>query len=215
MVRSSVDLPQPDGPDEDAELALVDVEVDAAQGVHLAVVFVQAADGQARHRQPLTAPIEMPRTRIALQRRHRDEDRDRAEHAHGRDLGPEVGLAAEIVGHLDREGGDVAAGQDQGEEELVPGEDEGEHGGGEEAAARHRQDHAPEDAPAGAAVDQGRFLELERDVLDVAAHHPDHVGQVEGGVEDDQADEGVDPAEPDVEQEHREDDRRSAGPCGC
>ena len=38
------------GADEDAELAFGDVEVDAAQGVDLAVVFLQAADGQARHR---------------------------------------------------------------------------------------------------------------------------------------------------------------------
>ena len=37
------------GADEDAELALGDVEVDAAQRMHLAVAFVQAADGQARH----------------------------------------------------------------------------------------------------------------------------------------------------------------------
>ena len=37
------------GADEDAELAFGDVEVDAAQGVDLAVVFLQAADGQARH----------------------------------------------------------------------------------------------------------------------------------------------------------------------
>ena len=37
-------------PDEDAELAFLDVEVDAAQGVHLAVIFLQALDGEARHR---------------------------------------------------------------------------------------------------------------------------------------------------------------------
>ena len=60
--------------------------------------------------------------------------------------------------------------------------------------------------PARAAVDQRALLELERDVLDVAAHHPDHVGQVEGGVEQDQAEIGVDPAEPDIEQEDREHD---------
>ena len=37
------------GADEDAELALGDVEIDAAQGVDLAVVFLQTTDRQACH----------------------------------------------------------------------------------------------------------------------------------------------------------------------
>ena len=52
------------------ELALGDVEVDAAHGVGLAIELVQAGDLQSRHRavpahpaSPLTAPSEMPRTR--------------------------------------------------------------------------------------------------------------------------------------------------------
>ena len=46
MVRSSVLLPQPDGPTQHGELAVGDVEVDAAHGVDLAVVLVQAGDRQ-------------------------------------------------------------------------------------------------------------------------------------------------------------------------
>ena len=128
------------------------------------------------------------------------------EHRHGRDLGPEVGLAAEIMRHLHGVGGDLGARQHQREEEVVPGEDEGEDRGGEQAGARHRQHHLPQHLPARAAIDQRAFLELERNVLDIAAHHPDHVGQAEGRVEDDQPVIGVDPAEPDIEQEDREDD---------
>ena len=64
MVRSSVDLPQPEGPTKTQNSPSGDVEVDAAQGVHLAVVFVQAAGWSgAPCVQPLTAPSEMPRTR--------------------------------------------------------------------------------------------------------------------------------------------------------
>ena len=138
--------------------------------------------------------------------RDRDEDGHGAEHRHGRDLGPEIRLAAEIVRHLHRIGRDLGARQHEREQEIVPGEDEGEDGGGEEARARHREDDLPDHLPARAAVDQRAFLELERDVLDVAAHHPDDIGQAEGRVEDDEAVIGVDPAEIDVEQEDREDD---------
>ena len=64
MVRSSVLLPQPDGPTSTRELALGNLEVDAAHGVDVAVVFVEAVIFRSRHRvQPLTAPSEMPRTR--------------------------------------------------------------------------------------------------------------------------------------------------------
>ncbi len=110
------------------------------------------------------------------------------------------------MGHLDREGGDVGPGQDEREDEVVPGEHEGEDGGREQAGAGHGEDHLPQDGKARAAIDQGALFQLQRDVLDVAAHHPDHVGQVEGGIEHDQAQEGVDPAEPDVEEEDREHD---------
>ena len=123
-----------------------------------------------------------------------DEDGNGAEHRHGGDLGPEIGLPAEVVGDLHRVGGDFGARQHQGEEELVPGEDEGEHRGREQARARHRKHHLPQHLPARAAVDQRAFLELERNVLDIAAHHPDHVGQVEGGVEQDQADDRCRPS---------------------
>ena len=51
-------------PDKNTELAFGNIKVDAAQGMDLAVVFLQAADGQAAPcAQPLTAPSDMPRTR--------------------------------------------------------------------------------------------------------------------------------------------------------
>ena len=50
----------------------------------------------------------------------------------------------------------------QGEDELVPGEDEGEDAGGDEAGRDQRQRHPHERPEAGGAVDPGRLLELER-----------------------------------------------------
>src|SRR5581483_6480261 len=52
-----------------------------------------------------------------------------------------------------------------------------------------------------------------RDVEDVAAHHPNYIREVECGVEQDQPDEGVDPAQPYVEEkdgEHYGDRRHHA-----
>jgi hypothetical protein len=115
-------------------------------------------------------------------------------------------LAAEVMRHLHGVGDDLGARQHQREQEVVPGEHEGEHGGREQAGAHHREHHLPQHFPARAAVNQRAFLELERQILDIAAHHPDHVRQAEGGVEDDETMEGIDPAEEHVEQEYRERD---------
>ena len=53
--------------DQHGELAGRDLQVDAAHGMHRAVVLVQAGDSQVGHvvcaTQPFTAPSEMPRTR--------------------------------------------------------------------------------------------------------------------------------------------------------
>src|SRR5262249_20710799 len=135
-----------------------------------------------------------------------NEDRHRPEHRHGGDLGPEIRLAAEIMRDLDGVGGDLGPGQHQSEDEVVPGKDEGEHRGREQAAAHHREHYLPQHLPAGAAINQSALLELERHLLDIAAHHPDDIGQTESRIEDDQPVIGVDPAEPDIEQEDREDD---------
>ena len=51
---SSVDLPQPDGPDQHDELAALDVEVDALQHLDCAEALAQAANAQRRHVDPIT-----------------------------------------------------------------------------------------------------------------------------------------------------------------
>ena len=71
MQLSSVDLPQPDGPEQHDELALGDVEVELVQDVDAAVGEVQVLDRDGRldgrhlvHGvQPFTAPAAMPRTK--------------------------------------------------------------------------------------------------------------------------------------------------------
>ena len=53
MMRSSVDLPQPDGPTKHDELAVLHVEVDVVDDLDPAEGFADAAQAQIRHR-PLT-----------------------------------------------------------------------------------------------------------------------------------------------------------------
>src|SRR5215217_410445 len=144
---------------------------------------------------------------VPLQRRDGEQDRQRAEHRHGRDLRPEVGLPAEVMCYLNRVGHDFRPREDEREQEVVPHEHEGEYRGCEQAGPRHREHDPPKDLPPTAAVDFGALLELERNVLNISAHHPNHVGKTERHVKQDEPAETVDKAEGHVEEEHRENDR--------
>src|SRR5215831_3574613 len=108
---------------------------------------------------------------------------------------------------LDGVGYDLGAGEHESKQKVVPGEDEGEDSGGKEAGARHWKHDFPENLPAAAAIDQSALFELHWNILDIATHHPDHVGQAERSVESDEPDIGIDPTEPDIEEEYRECDR--------
>ena len=63
--------------------------------------------------------------------------------------------------------------QDDGEEELVPGLDEGEHAGREQGGQRDGQDDEPEHLEGARAVHGGGPLELDRDGLEEALQDPD------------------------------------------
>ena len=49
-MRNNVDLPQPEGPTQDDELAVVDVEVDVAQHLRGAIALGQMFDAEVGHR---------------------------------------------------------------------------------------------------------------------------------------------------------------------
>src|SRR5690349_1244334 len=178
MVLSRVDLPQPEGPtstvnspDETWRLTPRSTSTGpkrlcSPRMISSAMIgsSLDRAHGDAAHQETLHG-------------RYHNEDRHGPEHRHGSDLGPEIRLAAEIMRDLDGIGGDLGPGQDQGKDEVVPGEDESEDRGGEQACPDHREHHFPQHLPAGAAIDQGALLELERHLLDIAAHYPDEIAQ--------------------------------------
>ena len=93
--------------------------------------------------------------------------------------------------HGDRHGARIDAGEQQGEEKLVPGEDEAEDEGGGEAGDDLRQADLEEHPDLRRAVDPRRILDVGRQLVEEALHHPDGEGQVEGGVEQDDAEIGA------------------------
>ena len=121
-----------------------------------------------------------------------------------------VQARADLRGDEGRRRLGAAVGHDQREGVFVPGGDEAEHRGGRDAGRRLGQHDLEEGLHARVAVDQRRLLVLLRDLVHEALHQPDREGQVEGGVEDDQADMRVVEADGAVHQEHRDgdDDRR-------
>src|SRR4029450_6873011 len=101
MVLSSVDLPQPDGPTSTAnspEDTLRSMPRSTSTGPkRLCNPWMVSS---AMVVSPLDRAHRDTAHQEALHGRHREEDRHGAEHRHGGDLGPEIGLAAEIVGDL-------------------------------------------------------------------------------------------------------------------
>src|ERR1700730_14241923 len=111
-------------------------------------------------------------------RDERDQEHRQRDERGGRGQGAPVDLLVGDHG-VDRDGQSArgAAGEDHREEEVVPGEDEGEDGGRHHNRLDQRQGDAPEGGPVGAAVDEGRVLQLRGDVLEERDHHPDDDGQ--------------------------------------
>src|SRR5262245_24703215 len=123
IVLSRVDLPQPDGPTstanspEDTFRSMPRSTSTGPKRLCSPWMVSSAMVGS-----PLDRAHRDAAHQEALHGGDREKDRDRAEHRHGGDLGPEIRLAAEIMGDLDGVGGDLGPGQHQREDEVVPGE---------------------------------------------------------------------------------------------
>ena len=75
--------------------------------------------------------------------------------------------------------GPVGRGQRDGEQEVVPAEEEREDRGGEHAGRGQRHDHLAERLPRRGAVDLGGLLHLPRDLPEERRHRPDRQRQGE------------------------------------
>ena len=160
-----------------------------------------AAGDQKYAGHPLIAPPVRPLHEIAPHHEGEDQHRQHDHGAAGGDAAPFPAFVVHEVHHRDRRGHRLGAGQDQGEEEVVPGEQEAEDGGGGEARPGERQDDAVEALPHRGAVDPGGLLQRARQLVVERPHHPDHQRQVEGEVDDDEAGQRVEQLEVPVDQE--------------
>src|SRR5262245_36962492 len=100
MVRSSVDLPQPEGPTSTAnspEETLRSMPRSTSTGPKRLCSPWMVSSAMAAL-SPLDRAHRDAAHQEALHGCHREEDRQGAEHRHGGDLGPEIRLAAEIMG---------------------------------------------------------------------------------------------------------------------
>ena len=96
------------------------------------------------------------------------------------------GVGAQILGDGHGDGLHLGTGQDQGEGEAVPGEDEGQQGSGHDAGLDQGHQHLEEDLIPGIAVHLGGILDLHGDVLEITPDHPDEQGHTDELIHPDQ-----------------------------
>ena len=123
--------------------------------------------------------------------------RQRRDQRAGHHLAPVEDVLAEHLGQAYRDGPSRdRIGDHQRVQELVPGLGEREQAHHHQGGRGQRQHDSPEHAQSVAAVDQGRFLELDRDALEVAHQQPGAEGQRQRRVHQDQCTHRVGQADP-------------------
>src|SRR6516162_5098139 len=163
-----------------------------------------------------------PRDDPPLEDQHEDDDRNGDDHR-GRRYRPGGYRELRAAGE-ERQGGRRRPradrrGQREGQQELVPAEQEDQDGGGHHAGRRERGDDPDERLERGGPVHLRRLLQLPGDLAEERGQRVDPQRQAERDVRDDQPDPGVeDPQRPlDVEQgrgqrderEHRDQQRQA------
>ena len=98
----------------------------------------------------------------------------------------------------------IPAGQKQGEEVLVPGENQGENGHRGHSRKRTRQHHSEENHALRGPVDGRSLVYVPGDVVEEGAHQPDDHGQVDDDVHKQQSAQGTDDAKLHHDKKHRQ-----------
>src|SRR3954464_5158378 len=171
IIRRAVDFPQPDGPTRitnspslisrlrsftasNPSPKVLVTPSRTISAIWSSSLSLDCAGGQSSHD-------------AALEEQNEEDDRDRHDHCRGRDRSGrrrERRLPGE-EGQGRRDGPrSVRGGQRDREQEVVPGEDEDEDRGGEDARGGERHDHLAEGLERRGPVDLGRLLEVPRDL---------------------------------------------------
>src|SRR6185437_3518524 len=174
--RSVVDFPQPDGPRRTSRApdgaAKLTRSTARASPHSLLTPSTEIADNDFPLAPLLDSAGGKAGDDLALDDDGEDENRQHDDERRRRQRSPGKLLEGEHVVDGDRQGARLAAGEDDTENEVVPGEDEGEDRGDDDAGARQRQGDAAEGLPQRAAVDERRFLDVGRQGLEEADHDP-------------------------------------------
>ena len=138
-----------------------------------------------------------------------DDGRHAADQAGGHDLVPFRAVLSHQQRDAHGEGvADLRGGDRQGEQELVPREQETEDERGDVPRDAERQKNSPEYLPAGATVDDRGLVDGLRDGVVVAGQHPGAEREGKRGVRNDEGHGAVHEAEParhDEERQHEQD----------
>src|SRR5438093_1094468 len=155
-------------PDASSLVVLPSVVDDGRSGAPISIPGV-------RHGLPLHGSTQEAAGQPALHDREEEEARQRREQRRGRERAEaDDALDSDELCELDGERDEAwALKQDECEEELVPGRDEREQQGEDDARREQRCDHANEGLHACRTVDRRRLLEVARDPADVALQHPE------------------------------------------
>ena len=144
---------------------------------------------------------------MTLNKKREDDDRQSPDDAGGRHRGPVRVDAADQRAGAPRHGhGSGRGGQRESEQEFVERRDHREDRRRRESRRSQRKCDPDERRQAGIAIDHGGFLQIDRDLVEEAFHHPDAEGDVEGRVDQDQPGPGIDQLQLQYEQIDRNQD---------
>jgi hypothetical protein len=144
----------------------------------------------------------------ALNEDEEDQARERREQrGRGQRAEPHDSLDTHELGEPERQRRQVGGvQQDEREEELVPGGDEREEGGHDDAGQEQWRDHGPEHVEATGPVDHCRLFEVGRDAADVALEHPEDERERPDDVHEDESTVRVREVQLAEHEEQRDDD---------
>src|ERR1700736_3145174 len=191
IMRSVVDLPQPEGPTSTTNSRSLTsrlMSLTATTGPYAFCTLVRMTSAIASDPQPAHD--------VLLSEQGHDQRRNERDH---RGRAHEMPLHAELMHELRHDHGQdrgFMRRQNQREQELVPGIEPAQDRERGEAGDRGWHGHAPERSPARAAVDHRRIFHRRIDAVEESLHDPGEEADVDGDVREKQSPIGVEDAEP-------------------
>src|ERR1700722_12005741 len=215
MMRKVVVLPHPEGPKRQTTSPAETARFTFLTAVNPPKCFVTPFSSIVDIRLSLDGAERDAAQELVLQREGHDDHRDEEKRFDsGQEAPADADVSTDRLRHGDRNGPRLDARQEKGEQKLVPGQDEAKHCRGGEPSQRLRQTDLEENPDVGRTIDARRVLDVWRELIEEAFHHPDRKRQVEYSVESDDPQIGSSETRDAEHDEDRDDDhdrRQHAG----